>query len=173
MKKIYFIKKKWTDTLVVTTFLLHVYRVGCFRVNFDAKTSFLIVFPYYFFRKIIHFHIFLILLRLILWFRCHFPTLVVMISCFCALCFLFPIIVRCFFFYSVWKISFELCRSSQLHKYFEDLNIVIFVGIGTLPFYVINFDGLSLFTYSSFLFLAILNLYCFNVLIQFEWIDNV
>ena len=45
----------------------------------------------------------------------------------------------------------------QKYKYFRDLNVVIlviFVGIGTLPFYVINMDVVSLFTNSSFLFLA-------------------
>jgi len=35
------------------------------------------------------------------------------------------------------------------HEYFGDFNIVIlviFVGIGTLPFYAINMDAVSLFT---------------------------
>jgi len=57
------------------------------------------------------------------------------------------------------------------HEHSEDLNInilVIFVGIGTLPFYVINKDDVSLFTNSSFLFLANLDLYCIDVLYQFE-----
>ena len=57
------------------------------------------------------------------------------------------------------------------HEYFGDLNtvmLVIFVGIGTLPFYAINMDVVSLFTNSSFLFLANLNLYCIDVLYQFE-----
>jgi len=44
--------------------------------------------------------------------------------------------------------------------------LVIVVGIGTLPFYAINMDVVSLFTDSSFLFLA--NLYCIDVLYQFE-----
>jgi len=51
------------------------------------------------------------------------------------------------------------------------LNIVILVvvlGIGTLPFYAINMDDVSLFTDSSFLFLANLDLYCIDVLYQFE-----
>jgi len=46
--------------------------------------------------------------------------------------------------------------------------LVIFVGIGTLPFYAINMDVVSLFTDSSFLFLANLDLYCIDVLYQFE-----
>ncbi|AES73541.1 transmembrane protein, putative [Medicago truncatula] len=57
------------------------------------------------------------------------------------------------------------------HEDSGDLNIVIlviFVGIGTLPFYVINMDVVSLFIDSSFLFLANLDLYCFDVLYQFE-----
>jgi len=54
---------------------------------------------------------------------------------------------------------------------FKDMNIVIlviFVGIGTLPFYDINMDVMSLFTDSSFLFLANLDLNCIDVLYQFE-----
>jgi len=54
------------------------------------------------------------------------------------------------------------------HEYSGDLNIVIFVGIDTLLFYAINMDVVSLFTDSSFLFLANLNLYCIDVLCQFE-----
>jgi len=46
--------------------------------------------------------------------------------------------------------------------------MVIFVGICTLPFYVINMDVVSLFTDLSFLFLANLDLYCIDVLSQFE-----
>jgi len=57
------------------------------------------------------------------------------------------------------------------HEYFGNLNIVIlviFVGIDTLTFYAINMDVVSLFTESSFLFLANLDLYCIDVLYQFE-----
>jgi len=57
------------------------------------------------------------------------------------------------------------------HEYFGDMNIVIlviFVGISILLFYAINMDVVSLFTDSSFLFLANLDLYCINVLHQFE-----
>jgi len=59
----------------------------------------------------------------------------------------------------------------QRHEYSGDFNIVIlviFVGIGTLPFYAINMDVVSLFIDSSFLFLANLDLYCIDVLYQFE-----
>jgi len=49
---------------------------------------------------------------------------------------------------------------------FRRLNIVICVGICTLPFYAINVDVVSLFTDSSFLFLA--NLHYIDVLFQFE-----
>ncbi|AES80273.1 transmembrane protein, putative [Medicago truncatula] len=52
------------------------------------------------------------------------------------------------------------------HGYSGYLNIVIFVGLCTLPFYAINMDVVSLFTDSSFLFLA--NLYYIDVLYQFE-----
>jgi len=57
------------------------------------------------------------------------------------------------------------------HEYFGDLNIiilVIFVRICTLLFYAINMDAVSLFTDSSFLFFANLDLYCINVLYQSE-----
>jgi len=55
------------------------------------------------------------------------------------------------------------------HEYFEDMNIVILViFVGSLPFYAINMDVVSLFTDSSFLFLANLDLYCTDVLYQFE-----
>jgi len=62
------------------------------------------------------------------------------------------------------------------HEYSRDMNIVIlviFVGIGTLPFYAINMDDVSLFTGSSFLFLADLDLYCIDVLYQFECMNIV
>jgi len=52
------------------------------------------------------------------------------------------------------------------HGYSGDFNIVIFVGLSTLSFYAIIMDAVSLFTDSSFLFLA--NLYCIDVLYQFE-----
>ena len=51
------------------------------------------------------------------------------------------------------------------HGYSGDLNIVIWVGICTFPFYAIDMDVVSLFTYSSFLFLA--NLHYIDVLYQF------
>ncbi|AES58757.1 transmembrane protein, putative [Medicago truncatula] len=52
------------------------------------------------------------------------------------------------------------------HGYSGDLNIVICVDICTLPLYAINMDVASLFTDSSFLFLA--NLHYIDVLYQFE-----
>jgi len=54
------------------------------------------------------------------------------------------------------------------HEYFRDLIIVIFVGIGTLSFYAINMDDVSMFADLSFLFLAALDLYCIDVLYQFK-----
>jgi len=50
------------------------------------------------------------------------------------------------------------------HEYSEDLNIVVFVSIDTLPFYAINMDVVNLFADSFFSFLATLNMYCINVL---------
>jgi len=57
------------------------------------------------------------------------------------------------------------------HGYSGDLNIVICVGICTLPFYAINMDVVSLFTDSSFLFLA--NLHYTDILYQFEWMNII
>ncbi|RHN44057.1 hypothetical protein MtrunA17_Chr7g0215211 [Medicago truncatula] len=57
------------------------------------------------------------------------------------------------------------------YEYSGDTNIVILVivvGICTFPFYAINMDAMSLFTDSSFLFLANLDLYYIDVLYQFE-----
>jgi len=57
------------------------------------------------------------------------------------------------------------------HEYFGDIIIVILVisvGIGRLSFYAINMDDVSLFTDSSFLFLANLDLYRIDVHYQFE-----
>jgi len=82
------------------------------------------------------------------------------------------------------QISFDLVQiesmtlaSSTLqirrHGYSGDLNIniVICVGICTLPFYAINMDVVSLFTNSSFLFLA--NLHYIDALYQFEWMNII
>jgi len=103
-------------------------------------------------------------------------------------CFWFPVLVRCLFD-SGWKINFEQVQirsmtmtlaSSRLqiqrHEYFGDINIVILVisvGIGRLSFYAINMDDVSLFTDSSFLFLANLDLYRIDVRYQFEWMNVV
>src|SRR3954471_19877211 len=62
------------------------------------------------------------------------------------------------------------------HDYFGHLNTVntlIFVGICNLPFYAINMDAMNLFADSSFLFLAILNLYCNDVLYRFELMNII
>ena len=134
------------------------------------------------------FHIFSVFFCLFLWF-CHlWTTLFVLLSRLCAVCFWFPVLVRCLFD-SCWKISFEQLQiqsmtmtlaSSTLqirrNEYSEDFNIVmllIFVGISTFPFYAINMDVVSLFTDSSFLFFENLNLYCIDVLYQFEWMNIV
>ena len=134
------------------------------------------------------FHIFSVFFRLFLWFLRVWTTLIVLISRICAVCFWFSVLVRCLFV-SGWKISFEQMQiqsmtmtlvSSKLqirrHEYSGDMNIVIlviFVGIGTLPFYAINMDVVSLFTDLSFLFLANSDLYCIDVLHQFEWMNIV
>ncbi|AES74272.1 transmembrane protein, putative [Medicago truncatula] len=65
------------------------------------------------------------------------------------------------------------CRRAFFFLFFYSHIIFTPVGIndndfGTLPFYAINMDDGSLFTDSSFLFLANLDLYCIDVLYQFE-----
>jgi len=94
----------------------------------------------------------------------------------CATLFVFPISLR-YLIGSGCQISFDpvqiqsmILTSSTLqirrHGYSRDLNIVICVGICTLPFYAINMDDVSMFTYTSSLFLA--NLHYIDVLYQFE-----
>jgi hypothetical protein len=57
------------------------------------------------------------------------------------------------------------------HEYFGHFNIVIFVCICNLSFYAININVVSVFACSSFLFLAIINLYCIDVLF-FIWMNE-
>jgi len=57
------------------------------------------------------------------------------------------------------------------YGYSRDLNIVICVGFSTLLFYAINMDAVSLFTDSSFLFLA--NFHCIDATYQFEWMNII
>jgi len=57
------------------------------------------------------------------------------------------------------------------HGYSGYLNIVICVNFCILSFYTINMNVMSLFAYSSFLFLA--NLHCIDVFYQFEWINII
>jgi len=57
----------------------------------------------------------------------------------------------------------------QRHEYSRDLNIAI--CFSTLRFYAISMDVVSLFTHSSFLFLA--NFHYIDVLYQFEWISFI
>jgi hypothetical protein len=101
----------------------------------------------------------------------------------CAVCFWFVVLVRCLFD-SCWTVSFEQVHiqsitlaSSTLQtrkrEYSRDLNIVIFVGLGTMSFYAININVVILFAYSFFLFLATLNLYCIDVISRFEWMNIV
>ena len=98
----------------------------------------------------------------------------VFVRCFCC-----PVFVRCSFV-SGWRSRSDLVQiksmstfvSSTLqirrHGYSGHFNIVIFVGICNLPFYAINMDTVSLFADLSFLFLAIMSLYCIDVLYLFE-----
>ena len=53
----------------------------------------------------------------------------------------------------------------QRHEYFEDLNLIIFVGISVLSFYAINMDFVSLF---QILFFSDFESILFDVLYQFK-----
>jgi len=57
----------------------------------------------------------------------------------------------------------QRCRSGDMSIIYGHLNIVIFVGIGTLSFCAVNMDVVSLFAD-----LATLDLNCIDVLNQFE-----
>jgi hypothetical protein len=60
---------------------------------------------------------------------------------------------------------FSNCR----HEHYEHLNIVKCVSLCNLPHYSTIMNEVSLFEYSSFLFLEILNLHCINIFYQFKW----
>jgi len=93
----------------------------------------------------------------------------------CVTLFVFSLLFMCLFS-SDCQISFDpvqiqsmtLTSSTlQIRKqnYSGDFNIVIFACLCTLSFYAFNMDDVSLFTDSSFLFLAIL--YCIDILYNF------
>jgi len=101
-------------------------------------------------------------------------------------CFVCRLCATLFVFFLLFRVcSVQVVRSASIqpmtlasstlqirrHCYSGDFNIVIFVGLYNLTFYAINMDDVSLFTYSSFLFLA--NLYFIDVLYQFEWMNII
>jgi hypothetical protein len=92
-----------------------------------------------------------------------------------------PVLVRCSFV-AGWKIKFGPVQIQsmtfvssllqiRMHGYSGHFNIVKYVGLCNMPFYAINTDAVSLFADSSFLFLAILSLYCINVLFSI-WMNE-
>jgi Ca2+/Na+ antiporter len=54
----------------------------------------------------------------------------------------------------IWASTLQI----QKHEHFDDFNFTI-LSVVILPLFVINLDDVSLFADSSFLFLAMLNLY--------------
>jgi len=150
------------------SFLLLVYRREVIQGQFWPKITHLNCFSF-FYNWISDFHVISVFFCLFLWFRCLYRTLFVLIFYICTMCFLFLVLMRCLLD-SSWKINFEqaqirpmtlaaLMLQIRRYEYSGNLNIVIFVDISTLSFYVINMDVVSLFAYSSFLFLVTLNLY--------------
>ena len=115
---------------------------------------------------------------LFLWFRRLWTTLFVLISHLCAVCFLFSVLMRCLFA-SGWKLWASVDPIND-----NDFGVVNVADPKTWVFrrheynrishicrhkyFVINMDAVSLFTNSSFLFLANLNLYYIDVLYQIE-----
>jgi hypothetical protein len=123
--------------------------------------------------------------------KCNFHIFVCFDFSFLCCVFGCPVFVQCICFFvflwcsfiSDWRSSSVLVHiqsmstfmSSTLkirkHGYFGHFNIVIFVSICNLSFYTIYMDVVSLFADLSFLFLAIMNLYCIDVLYPFEWMN--
>jgi len=69
--------------------------------------------------------------------------------------------------------SMTLMYVVNIPKYFGDLNIVIFVGICTEPFYDVNMDVVNLFTNSFFFVFCDIELYCIDVLYQFKCVNII
>jgi len=107
-------------------------------------------------------------------------VLLVLISHLFVMCFWFYVLLRCLFD-SGWKISFDQMQPQSMTlmyvvnipKYFGDLNIVIFVGICTEPFYDVNMDVVNLFTNSFFFVFCDIELYCIDVLYQFKCVNII
>ncbi|CAJ2651670.1 unnamed protein product [Trifolium pratense] len=55
----------------------------------------------------------------------------------------------------IWASTLQIRK----HGYFGDFSFIILLFVGILPLYAINTDAVSLFADSSFLFLAMLNVY--------------
>ena len=102
----------------------------------------------------------------------------------CRLCtalFVFFVFFRCLF-NSDCQINFNPVQIQPMtlalstlhilrHSYSGYFNIVIIVSLCTLSFYSINMDVVSLPTSSSLLLLT--NLYCIDILYQFEWMNVI
>ncbi|CAJ2654830.1 unnamed protein product [Trifolium pratense] len=56
----------------------------------------------------------------------------------------------------IWASSLQIRKHGHSGDFYH---IILFVGILQLPLYAINMDAVRLFAVSSFLFLAMLNLY--------------
>ena len=98
--------------------------------------------------------------------------------------FVFSVLLRCSFS-SYWKVDFNQLQIRSMiwasslqireHGHFGDFYfIILFVGILQLPLYAINIDAVRLFADSSFLFLAMLNLYLhvmYSINYWNEWIS--
>jgi len=159
-----------SQTLVVTLFFFF-FSEGWFRVNFDPKITPPNCFSFYP-NWISDFTYFLFSFVCV----CDFVV-------FERLClFWFPLFVRCVFDFpslcGVYLIQVERLALSkgksdqwQVFRRHEYSHICHICRHRYLLFYAINMDVVSLFIDSSFLFLANLDLYCIDVLYQFEWMD--
>jgi len=140
---------------------------GWFRVNFWPKSTHLTCFSW---NK--WFHIYFVFLS---WFRRLNTTL----FCSSSLCG-----VVCLFCFVRVFVQFRLSDQLQLitlassmlqtqrYGYSRNLNIVICVGFFTLSFYAINMNVVSLFAYSSFLFLVNLLVSMYSINLN-KWISFI
>jgi hypothetical protein len=95
-----------------------------------------------------------------------------------ALCRHWTVLSRCLSD-SYWKIDFIRLQIQYLgisvvdpeYRYSGHFNCIILFVVDILPLYAINLDVVTLFADSSFTFLAILNMWLYDVFYQFEWMS--
>jgi len=71
----------------------------------------------------------------------------------------------------MWVCEFGTWQQQKIlrHVYSDHFNFIILLFLGILLFYTVNFDFVSLFVNSSYMFSVILN----NIFYQYEWMNIV